>query len=1554
MLLRATGWGAVLIIGLCCTQADAQAVIRDTQPRGLMPGQSNRLVVVGEQLDQRPRFVSDLSGIEQLDVVEVAADRLVVDIRLTNDIPPGPLGLWLATDAGPADPIMLLVDELPSLAMAGDHHSPPAAQLVPNRVAIDGTAQPGLSHYYRFEVAAGERLAFEILTQPFASSMDPMLRLLDADGRMLAQADDDHTGPDCRFAYRFSDAGQYTLEVRDSRYQGGGHYRLRIGDFPIIDHPQPLLVAADAAGPIRFTGPDAAAVQSVTLSAAATGPSLMRQLPARFIGGSVASWSQSMTFPHGPVHSLAGDRQELGSGEEPLAWPLGLAGQLSQPGERHRVWLRGEADQTVSIIPHTRSLGSAALPRLRLLRSDGGQVAINAVSDADQWPLTYRFTDSAAYQLEISDLLDRGGSPFGYALEIVPETRFALQLKVDPLPPTRIPLEPTNGAQAIQLDIARLGYTGPIELELTGQADGLRLLNPSIGAGAQQHRLLVVATPDWDPEQLRLVGLRGRAVDDPARQATLSSQAWLKKVQPHVLSGAAWRDGRLAFGGVAAGEPWFQMKAPESIDVVTSADQHQIAVSVERLLPEFKAAVSLLPDPPPAGWSWGDFTAEGDTHRVVIKRVADQVASQPERLGMWVYAEHAGRGRISRLELPLRWVEPVEVQLELAGRLRAGGPAELVAHVAAQVPMTEPMTLTLVDLPAGFQAGEAVTLAPGQSQARLPIRLGWQWNEQPIEAPLAVSLSLQVEGTAGGAPFTRRFSTPPQSIQPLPQRIEVFPAAVTLSGPAAHQQLLVTGFDGDGTTRDWTEHAHFEIESSECVRITPRGELIGVADGQTQVRVRVGPWEETVTVAVSGSSVPRHPQFESEVLVALSKQGCNSGACHGSPSGKGMFRLSLRAFDPPLDELTLIREDYGRRVNLIEPEQSLLLLKPLMQVAHGGGQQLRSDDPAYGIILDWIAAGAPSDPPGTPRVTRLEVYPNQKRVLPLADGEQQLAATAHFADGSHRDVTPLVAYESSNTEVATVDAAGRVTPHRRGEAVILVRFLEHIEPVPLMFVEQLEGFVWQAPATHNYIDELVDIKLQQLQYLPSPVCEDHEFVRRVYLDVIGILPTIDETLAFLDDETPDKRARLIDRLLEREEYARFWALKWGDFLRMTNKTLGTDGLHKYHRWIEQAFHDNLPYDQFAHQLLTASGSTLSNPPANFYRSTVDMSDAVESISQVFLGARLQCAKCHNHPFERWTQDNYYGLGAMFAGVQRRATQRPGEMFIWTRWDEAVIQPRTGQRADPWLFESGHVEPPEGVDRRELFADWLTGPSNPYFAKMEVNRMWAQLFSRGIVDPIDDLRDSNPPSHEAVLEALADDFVASGFDRRHILRTILNSRTYQASFRPQPGSEGDDQYFSHQQPRLLSAEQLLDAINHATGVEQKFGILPEGTRATHLPAPDLVSVDFLKVFGQPERSTVCACERADDSNLGMAIELFNGTTVHQRLQDPNNRFRRAVAAEQPLEEIIEQMYLATLARRPTDQELQTAVAHCRGREEVVAGLEDIGWALLNTDEFLFQH
>ncbi|MFT5522319.1 MAG: hypothetical protein ACI9HK_000262 [Pirellulaceae bacterium] len=785
-----------------------------------------------------------------------------------------------------------------------------------------------------------------------------------------------------------------------------------------------------------------------------------------------------------------------------------------------------------------------------------------------------------------------------------------------------------------------------------------------------------------------------------------------------------------------------------------------------------------------------------------------------------------------------------------------------------------------------------------------------------------------------------------------PVRIEVFPKSIQLTGVRQVSQLVVTAHYADGRVQDVTRVCKI-LATDPTVAKVAAGITFPVGDGATDLVVSVAGIEAKVAITVARQGLPDPVSFQYGALAGFSKQGCSAGACHGAPSGKGGFRLSLRAFDPQFDAATLVREDGLRRVNPVAPDQSLVLLKPLMKVPHGGGLQIRKTDPAYKVIRDWIGEGCHLDT-GETTCVKLEVFPPSGRVLLFPAHTQQLAVLGHFSDGTVRDVTQLAIYSSSDEDVASISSAGLVNGSARGETALIVRYLDRIQTSFITFVRDVEGFEYSEPPIANYIDELAFEKLRQLQYQPAELSTDSEFIRRVYLDVIGLLPPPNEVELFLADESKDKRTRLIDNLLERPEYAKFWALKWGDLLKLTSNKVGPQVVHKYARWLESSIATNQPYDQFARALIASRGSTVSNPPANFYRTAADMNEAVENVSQVFLGARLQCAQCHNHPFESWTQDNYYGMAAFFHRVQRQPTGRDNELIIWTNRSGQVTQPRTRKVVEPWVPQLETLGELSELDRRETFVDWLTRADNAYFAKVEVNRIWAHIMGRGIVDPPDDFRASNPPSNAKLLEALALEFSRSGYDRKKMLRTMLNSRTYQASFRTSEYNRSDSKYFSHYQARLLGAEQMLDAICQLTDRPETFAGLPVGTKATQLPAPDIVQNDFLKTLGQPERQTVCACERSGDSNLTMAIQFFNGRLIAGKLKDKQNRFHRMIAADKSDEEITSHLYLAGLSRPPTPTEFEATLAHLRSKSDRGAAFEDICWAMMNTVEFLFQH
>jgi hypothetical protein len=558
-----------------------------------------------------------------------------------------------------------------------------------------------------------------------------------------------------------------------------------------------------------------------------------------------------------------------------------------------------------------------------------------------------------------------------------------------------------------------------------------------------------------------------------------------------------------------------------------------------------------------------------------------------------------------------------------------------------------------------------------------------------------------------------------------------------------------------------------------------------------------------------------------------------------------------------------------------------------------------------------------------------------------------------YSDGSVRDITALTVFSSSNEQVASVNETGLVSKGGRGETAILARILDKMTTSYITFLEDVPGFAWNNPQPNNFVDNLVFEKLQQLQILPSDLCSDEEFLRRVYLDVTGRLPTIEETTAYLNNPAADKRAQLVDQLVDSDDFADFWTLKWTDILRSNSKKVTAIGTHKFRRWVYDSIRTDKPFNQFAHELVTASGSVFENPAANYWRASRDPNDAVETTAQLFLGIRIQCAKCHNHPFERWSQDNYYGIAAAFTRIARQKGDTAEEEIIYPMPTGEITQPRTGKQMKVHLLLKGDVDDAPGQDRRDVFANWLTSTDNPFFAKTAVNRIWGHLLGRGIVEPVDDFRDSNPPSNAKLLDELASQFVKNNFSQKFVVKTILKSRTYQLSSRKNNFNKDDEIYSSHSNTRLLSAEQLLDAICQVTNVPETFAGLPAGTRAVSLADPPTDHY-FLKIFGQPQREMACQCERSNESNLSQALQMINGPTVHGKLRADTGRIAIFAKENKPNDEVITTLYLAALSRKPTQAELDAAKKHIAAQQDRRLALEDVGWAILNSKEFLFQH
>ncbi len=709
-------------------------------------------------------------------------------------------------------------------------------------------------------------------------------------------------------------------------------------------------------------------------------------------------------------------------------------------------------------------------------------------------------------------------------------------------------------------------------------------------------------------------------------------------------------------------------------------------------------------------------------------------------------------------------------------------------------------------------------------------------------------------------------------------------------------------------------------------------------------------------------------RFRNDVMAVLSRSGCNAGACHGNLNGKGGLKLSLRGQDPAFDLAILTRDGLGRRIDRLRPADSLILAKATTTLPHEGGQRFTRDSLEYQLLHRWIAGGAQADPSSAPRLVRLDVSPRFAILHEPAD-RVQLKVQAAFSDGSLRDVTRLTCFETSNLLVK-VDDAGQAIRTGYGESAVLVRFLDRQAVVRLAFVPARPGFVWKDVPESNYIDHHVFAKLRTLHMQPSGLCGDSEFLRRAYLDTLGVLPTAGETRRFLADSGEHKRSLLIESLVERGEFADFWALKWSDLLRNEEKVLDAHGVRAFHAWIRRAIVDDKPLNEFARELVAGRGSTYHHPAANYYRALREPSLRAEATAQVFLGLRLQCARCHNHPFDRWTQTDYHSLAAFFARVRYRILDNKrrdmldqhefdGEQIVWLDRTSEWKHPVTGEILRPRFPGADTPAFAPAADRLGALAEWIARPDNPFFARAQVNRIWQHLLGRGIVDPGDDFRDSNPPVNPELLDALAKDFAAHGFSLKHMVRTIMNSRTYQLSAAPTPSNADDEINFAHAIVRPLQAEQLLDAVAQVTGSRPRFAGLPRGTRAGQVPGVGAQSrrqgesERFLSLFGKPVRSLSCECERSEDTTLAQAFQLITGRVVNGMLGAPNNRIGTALEKEQPISEIIEELYLAGLCRPPSAEERGRMVALVARSKDRRAALEDVLWGLINAKEFLLR-
>ena len=777
--------------------------------------------------------------------------------------------------------------------------------------------------------------------------------------------------------------------------------------------------------------------------------------------------------------------------------------------------------------------------------------------------------------------------------------------------------------------------------------------------------------------------------------------------------------------------------------------------------------------------------------------------------------------------------------------------------------------------------------------------------------------------------------------------------AVTLAGRDASQQLLVSGRYSSGQTRDLNGAATYHVHPAGIANVDSTGWVTPVAEGEATIEAEVsGGKKASVIIRVTDLVTDIPVNFPNEVVPVFTKYSCNSGGCHGKSGGQNGFALALLGFEPTEDYEHLVNELRGRRLFPGAPDRSLLLLKASGGVPHGGGARFDVDSPPYRILRRWIEQGMPYGEAEDPLVTRIEAFPKE-RLMPR-DGKQQLLVVAHYSDGSTRDVTRMTQFDANDEEMGSVSQTGMVsTGKMTGTLAVMMRYQSHVDvfrgTVPLgIEVDNL-------PPSNGFIDDLVFKKLIELGLPPSELSDDGTFLRRTTVDIAGRLPTQTETKQFLADQDPSKRARAIDRLLDSSDYADYFANKWAAVLR-NKRGNNVRKMHTYgfHDWIQRSLQENKPYDQFVREVITASGDSQYNPPVNWYNEVKDQSSQLEDTAQLFLGLRIQCARCHHHPFEKWSQDDYYGFAAFFSRVGRKPSpsDKQRSRIFHRRGVATAKNPKTGLNVKPTGLGSDAFDIPADVDPRGQLADWMARHDNPFFARALVNRYWKHFFGRGLVDPEDDMRVTNPASNPALLDALAAEFIDSSFDLKHLIRTIVNSQTYQLSATPNEYNENDTQNFSRYYPRRLKAEVLLDSIDVLTATPTRFAGLPVGTRAVQLPDNAFDSY-FLTVFGRPESASACECERTGDANLAQHLLLLNSKEIQAKLV--SGRSVRLAGDSRNHADKIRELYLTALSREPDPEEITIATAHIdKNKDNVRAAYEDIIWSLINTKEFLFNH
>jgi hypothetical protein len=1571
-----------------------------TSPLGGQRGTEMELLLRGDRLDDAQEVFFYGPGLTVLKLEEIKNNTLKARIQIAPDCRIGEHALRIRTATGVSDVRTFWVGPFPTVEEKEPNNEPAKAQSIPMNVTIQGVVEREDVDCFVVEAKQGDRIAVEVEGIRLGRTVfDSLVTILDESGQVLKKADGSNLVlQDAIVSVVAPKAGRYFVQLRETAYGGSANhfYRMHVGNFP---RPLAVYPAGGRAGEtlsVNFIG-DA--------KGEFTRPFALPAVPQEKFGilaqqdehfAPSPNWLRVSSFPN-ILEAEPNNDQEHATATE-LELTVALNGILSQNGDTDWFRFKAQKGQNFEVNVFARRIRSSLDPVVQIFDAKGKSLAQNDDSAGLDSYVRFSVPADGEYCLKVSDQLSKGGPEFTYRVEIN-QASPAVSLYIPDVARNNTQerksiVVPKGNRFATLVAVRRLNFNGDLVLQAEGLPSGISMeADPWL---AKLDRIPVVFEAKADaPVAGSFFNLTASSPDSTKPVSGGVQQNFDMVLVNNVGTYHQFMTDKLA--AAVAEEVPFKLSIIEPKTPLVQFGTLDLKISAERQ-PGFDEPISvrMLWNPPGLA-SVPDVTIPKGENSVTYRLNANGTAD----LHSWKIAVlgsskvGAGTAWVSSQLARLSVAEPFLLLKLDRAITKPGQSFKLIGKLDQKIPFEGKASVKLMGLPAGCSTSEQqitkddkevvfeVTTdetAPVGSHRSLFCSVVVTQEGEPItfnvgnggvlriDAPKIVAAEAKPAAVSRSGPVTKAKSVSTKEAgaatdavprkeavkdvaRPLAE-IKVFPPEVDLTTARDGQSLVVQASYADGVTRDVTSEASFAVENKALAKLD-QFTVFPLADGETELKIQFEGKTLSIPVKVRHAGEDRPISFKLDVVPIFTKAGCNAGGCHGSSRGKDGFRLSLFGYDPEGDYQRLTREMFGRRVNLALPEESLILEKGAGRVPHTGGERFKAEDELYQTILRWVQAGAPKDDAKVPSPVAIEIYPKQS-VLEGTGASQRLTVRAKYSDGTDRDVTGLSVFLSNNDVSAKVSDHGVVTAGQRGESFVTARFHTFTVGAQVMVIPEGLKYVFPTEiAAHNYIDELVHAKLKKLRMIPSAVCDDATFLRRVYIDITGTLPTPDEVRKFAVDDGPTKRERIVDALLDRKEFVDLWVMKWAELLqiRSNQNQFSYRNALLYFGWLEDQITRNVPLDQMVRDLLTASGGTFKNPAASFYKVETDTLKLAENSAQVFMGMRIQCAQCHNHPFDRWTMDDYYNYASFFSQTGRKNGEDPREAIIFNRGSGEVNHPVAGRKPAP-KFLGAEFADTQGKDRREVLADWLASPKNPYFARNLANQVWAHFFGQGIIDPVDDVRVSNPASNPELLDALAERFTGYQYNLRKFVRDLCLSRTYQLSAQSNETNAGDDRNFAKAKIRRLRAEMLLDSINQVTEFTDKFNGLPRGSRAVQI-ADGNTTTYFLTTFGRATRESVCSCEVKMEPNLSQALHLLNGDATTAKIQN-GGTVRRLLRDGKTKEQVIEEIYLRCLARSPTASELAQFLEFFKDEKRTEQTLNDVFWSVLNAKEFIFNH